>query len=269
MKSDEIWPNLAKIDIHNDMMLVTEILCYDTGRFDRRFDVGPARWNFWDLLWLHEGQLDLTWGEGNDRLRLRAPSGVLIPPGTDFRGHAVERSASTSIIHFEAPANQYGIQLVPEGDELHVQHLIQLSLDYSRRGEAMDRRKRLLTAILDCFANPAIQTQPSTTRLDRAWQEAADRLDRMRGVADVAVFSGQAESTFRAAHRKQFGSSAGRHLQQLRLSEAERYLATTGFGLAEIAGLVGYGHAETLSAVFKRSRGRTPGDFRRWCKRFA
>jgi len=253
----------------NDMALITNILRQETGQFSARFAIGPARWDFWDLLWLHKGQLELTLGAGNERLNLQGPSGVLIPPGTDFKGRAIEGNASASIVHFEAQLDQNCVQLVPEVDCMHVQNLIQLSLDYCRRSEKMDRRIRLLVSILDCFSESSEQGQQSSTRLDRAWREAILRLDQMRSVADVATIYGQAESTFRAAHRKQFGSSAGRHLQQLRLSETERYLATTGFGIAEIARLVGYAHAETLSAVFKRSRGKTPGEFRRWCQRFA
>ena len=253
----------------NDISQPTIILRQETGQFNARFAIGPARWDFWDLLWLHKGQLDMTVNQNNERLKLHAPSGILIPPGTNFMGRAVDETASASITHFESSSGGKNVQLVPENDRLHVQNLIQLSLDYARRREAMAKRLRLLMAILDCFSEMANQTPPSETRLDRAWREAANRLGQVRSVADVAVLSGQAESTFRATHRNQFGSSAGRHLQQLRLSEAERYLATTGLGLAEIAKLVGYAHAETLSAVFKRFRGRTPGNFRRWCKQFA
>lgn len=251
------------------MIPVTRILRQDSGRFDRRYAVGPVQWDFWDLLWLHEGRLNLTLGPGKAAEALDAPAGVLIPPGTHFQGGAADGEASASIVHFASDCDSDRYLLVPEPDRLHVQNMIQLSLDYARRGEPMGRRLRLLAAVLDCFSDPAAQSRHPKTRLDRAWHEAETKLGAVRTVADVAVFAGQAESTFRAAHRGQFGSSAGQHLKQLRLSEAERHLATTGLGLAEIAALVGYGHAETLSAAFKRSRGRTPGEFRRWCKRFA
>lgn len=255
--------------IQNDTIPVEAILRQETGRFDQRFGVGPARWDCWDLLWLHEGELQLIFVKDGTRLNLRAPSGILIPPDTEFSGSTAKGVASASVIHFDSPATSGEVLLVPENDRLHVQHLIQLSLDFARRGETLDRRRRLLDVILECFAQPRLESRQSKTRLDRAWREAEDRLGQVRSLADVAAFYGQAESTLRAAHRKQYGASAGRHLQQMRLSAAERYLATTGFGLEEIANLVGYGHAETLSAVFKRSRGRTPGKFRRWCKQFA
>ncbi len=251
------------------MTHLSNILRQESGQFSARFPIGPAQWEFWDLLWLHNGQIQLVIDQNDEILKLSGPSGVLIPPGTEFKGQAVAGPASASIIHFEGSPVQCGVQTVPERDRMHVQNLIQLSLDYCRRGETMERRLRLLASIVDCFSaskEPSIQ---AGTRLDRVWHEATDRLGKMRSVADVATISGQAESTFRASHRKQFGSSAGRYLQQIRLSETERYLATTGLGIAEIANLVGYAHAESLSAAFKRSRGCTPGEFRRWCRRFA
>ena len=251
------------------MIPVTEILRQETGHFDHRFKVGPAIWEFWDLLWLHEGRLSLTLGADAERLKLAAPAGVLIPPGTPFRGAAINGAARASITHFISPHPGEIVLMVPVRDRMYVTTLIQLSLDCALRGEPMDRRIRLLAAILDCFAAPPADADTQETRLDRAWRDATTKLAGVRGVADVAVFAGLAESSFRAAHRKQFGASAGKHLKSLRLAQAEGYLATTGFGLAEIARRVGYAHAETLAAAFKRSRGRTPGEYRRWCKRFA
>lgn len=246
-----------------------DILKQATGRFDRRFGVGPARWEHWDLLWLNEGRLRLYFGTAQEKLELTAPSGVLIPPGTEFHGSAIDGTASASVTHFQNGQRPGKVQIVLEVDRLHVQNLIRLSLEYARRGETTEKRQRLLDAILDCFVDPLAEAQSVVTQVDRAWREAIQRLERVRSLADVAAFAGQAESTFRAAHRGQYSASAGRHLKELRLTEAERYLGTTGLGLAEIAHKVGYGHAETLSSAFKRSRGRTPGEYRRWCQIFA
>ena len=86
----------------NDISQPTIILRQETGQFNARFAIGPARWDFWDLLWLHKGQLDMTVNQNNERLKLHAPSGILIPPGTNFMGRAVDETASASITHFES-----------------------------------------------------------------------------------------------------------------------------------------------------------------------
>jgi methylphosphotriester-DNA--protein-cysteine methyltransferase len=81
--------------------------------------------------------------------------------------------------------------------------------------------------------------------------------------------AGLSESGFRPAHRALRGTPAGATLTVLRLSTAERLLATTALSLAEIAAAVGYGHAATLSYAFRRSRRLSPGAWRRAQRPFA
>lgn len=245
------------------------ILRQDTGRFDRRFHVGPAQWDFFDLLWIHEGAVSLVIGDAKNRVDLTAPSGVLIFPGSAFEGRVQGEFANASITHFHREfVGQCEYQIPIEGDALHVQNLIGLSQAYARRGEAMEKQQRLLLAILDCFSGESQEVQ-GQNRLQDAWTEARQKLDQVRGIADVAAFASISQSTFRALHREQMKESAGKHLKNIRLTEAERLLATTGLGLREISRLVGYGYPESLSAAFSKSRGRTPGAYRKWCKRFA
>ncbi len=246
-----------------------QILRQDTGVFDRRFAVGPACWDFSDLLWIQEGAVRLTLGRGNAQVDLVAPGGILINPGTPFRGCVLGEFAKASILHFQPACADIREYAFPQtGDTLQIQNLINLSLQYADRGTAMDKRQRLLLVILDCFSGSAEQI-PRKSRLDRAWQEAREKLSAVRGISDVATFAGLSESAFRALHREQFQGSAGRHLRELRLREAERLLATTGLCLRDLAQMVGYGYPESLSAAFSKSRGQTPGAYRKWCHRFA
>ncbi len=246
-----------------------KILRQETGMFDRRFTVGPANWNFSDLLWIHEGAIRLTLGAANSSVDLTAPGGVLIYPGTAFRGKVLGEKAKASILHFQHLYRDEDEFTIPRPeDALHIQGLIRLSLHYARRNVAMDKRQRLLLVILDCFSGIAEDVSRSG-RVEMAWHEAHEKLDRVRGIADVAAFTGLSESAFRALHREKLKSSAGRYLQEMRLSEAERLLATTGLNLREVAQMVGYGYPESLSAAFSKSRGQTPGAYRKWCNRFA
>jgi AraC-like DNA-binding protein len=246
-----------------------QILRQETGIFDRRFAVGPACWDFSDLLWIHEGTVILTLGVNKNQVELTAPAGIMICPGTAFQGGVRGERAKASILHFQYAQSKIAEFAASQPDDaLHIQNLIRLSLRYARRGEDMARRQRLLLAILDCFSGSA-EDFPGENRVETAWHEAFDKLDRVRGIADVAAFAGLSESAFRALHREHFQDSAGRHLQELRLGEAERLLATTGLNLREVAQMVGYGYPESLSAAFSKSRGRSPGAYRKWCNRFA
>ena len=260
-----------------DQNMVSEILRQEPGRFDRRYAVGPARWPHFDLLWIHQGQVRLTVGTAAEAVDISAPGGILIYPDTPFEGSAVAGIAEASISHFTGKLHvpfgtgvdtKEGFVLPPAQDCLHIHNLIRLSLSYEKRGSAPNIRKRLLCSILDCFLAEE-ETVQTHNRLRQAWAISRQRLEHIRGLPDVSASIGLSESAFRALHRQALGTSAGKHLQHLRLQEAERLLSATGLTIAQISKSVGYAHAESFSAAFSRSRGNTPTAYRRWCKRFA
>jgi AraC-like DNA-binding protein len=257
-----------------------EIREHRLGRFDRRMPSGPARWDFHDLLWIHEGAVKLAVSDA-DPITLTAPNGILILPDTPFEGAAIGGYATASICHFDWPGAPEldmagpGHCLPRHGEALHIQAMLRLSLDLARRRDDADlpRRQRLLSAILDCFALPSSSASPEgevdDTRLALAWVQAEKALAKMRTLSDVAALMGVQESALRARHRRQHTTSAGGHLREMRLRKAEDLLTTTRFSMDEIARHVGYGHAETLIAAFHKSRGCTPGEFRHRSNPFA
>lgn len=250
------------------------------GRFDRRMPIGPARWPFHDLLWIHEGSVSLSVGDVTG-ITLHAPSGILILPLTAFSGTAIGGFATASICHFTwQDAHRHGLGgpgylLANPGDAMHVQAMLRLSLNlaHTKSEDDLHRRRRLLLAILDCFDHPATALDRADASrdsgLDMAWSQAAKSLGKMRTLSDVAALIDVHESALRARHRRQYNISAGSHLREMRLRRAEDLLATTRCSIGEIALLVGYGHAETFIAAFHRSRGCTPGQFRHRSNPFA
>lgn len=247
-------------------------------RINRRMPIGPARFPFHDILWVHEGRVRLNFPEQHQGLDLSAPAGVLILPGTLFAGRLVGVYATASICHFDCgptvPAALRGPgHLLPDaGERIHLQNLLRFAMHLARSPQPADleRRRHLLLTILDGFGgelHPASQTEE--TRLAMAWREAGLHLRRIRTLRDVADLLGISESTFRALHRRTLRTSAGEHLRQLRLARAEELLVTTGAPLDEIAAEVGYAHAASFVAAFRRRRGRTPGRFRQSSSPFA
>ncbi|WDR06188.1 helix-turn-helix transcriptional regulator [Devosia rhodophyticola] len=251
------------------------------GRFDRRLQIGPMEWPFHDLLWIHEGRARIGFEQLGKYLELAAPNGVLIMQGTRFEGRAIGAFATASICHFEVLAvdgyAQPGpsILLPHKGEELHLQNQIRLALQLARRPDKalLGRRQRLLRSILDGFdVSQDVEEVKDSDEEDRlllAWDLAARSLGKMRSLSDVAHTLGIRESALRSLHRKIWRTSAGEHLRELRLRKAEELLATTGYSLSEIAKAVGYGHPATLSAAFRKSRGKTPGQYRAWSNPFA
>ena len=239
------------------------------GRINRRMPIGPARWPFYDLFWIHEGRAQLRFPELAQSVDLAAPAGVLILPGTLFEGGTQAAFATASICHFEMPSGEGGpgFRLPRADEELHIQTMLRLAMTLARRDRPADvpRRVRLLQAILDGFA-PQIagEAMVEDDRLAVTWRQAGQNLARMRTLTDVAALLGIGKSAFRALHRKTWNTSAGEHLRDLRLTRAEELLVGTDLSLAEIARAVGYGHASTLSAAFRERRGKTPGEYRHW-----
>lgn len=244
------------------------------GRVNRRMPIGPVRWPFHDLFWLHEGTAHLSFPELESGLELAAPTGVLILPGTLFRGETSGAFATASICHFELSFYRGGAGwLLPRpGEALHIQNMLKLAMELARhnRPEDLPRRKRLLLSLLDGFA-PVTATASAGVdgRLASAWRQAGQNLHRIRTLSDVAALLGVSESTLRAMHRQTWHTSAGEHLREMRLRRAEELIVGTDKTLVEIAEAVGYRHAATLSAAFRDRRGKTPGEYRRWSNPFA
>ena len=244
------------------------------GRVNRRMPIGPVRWLHHDLFWIHEGGARLSFPEHDATLELVAPAGVLILPGTLFRGSTTRAFATASICHFELAGyrGEPGWLLPRAGEALHLQNMLKLAMELARqdRAEDLPRRKRLLLTMLDGFA-PVEATASTATdgRLATAWRQAGQNLHRMRTLSDVAALLGVAESTLRAMHRESWQTSAGEHLRELRLSRAEELIVSTDKTLVEIAEAVGYRHAATLSTAFRERRGKTPSEYRRWSNPFA
>jgi AraC-like DNA-binding protein len=262
-------------DIESDRLELGE---HRFGRVNRRMPIGPVRWAFHDLFWVHEGRVALSFPELGGGLELVAPAGVLILPGTLFQGATVGQFATASICHFSVPDDGVrslsGAYMSPNaGEELHLQGLVRLAMDLARRNRAdeLPRRRRLLLSLIDGFrfADTTAATNPEEDRLAVAWKQANQNLHRMRTLADVAAVLGISESALRALHRKAFGTSAGEHLRELRLTRAEELLVSTDKALSTIARDVGYGHASTLTAAFRQRRGKTPGEYRHWSNPFA
>ncbi len=244
------------------------------GRVNRRMPIGPVRWPHHDLFWIHEGGARLSFPEHDATIELAAPGGVLILPGTLFRGSTTGAFATASICHFELAGHrgEPGWLLPHPGEALHLQNILKLAMELARqdRPDDLPRRKRLLLTLLDGFAPVEITPTASTDgRLAAAWRQAGQNLHRMRTLSDVAALLGIAESTLRAMHRETLHTSAGEHLRELRLSRAEELIVSTDKTLVEIAEAVGYRHAATLSAAFRERRGKTPREYRRWSNPFA
>lgn len=245
------------------------IVRQSNGYFEPKARIGPAKWPHHDILWIHSGRIQLRI-QGFGWLDLGAPSGIWIPPDTVFDGMAGERRVSASITHFSRTSDpeHAPVRMAGGSQASALQGMIELSQAYSTERTPDRVRVRLLDAILDLFEH--IRAEPaSTDPVQRAWQLAADRLQAIRGLGDVAALAGLSESAFRRQHRARMNTSAGQHLIALRINAAKSLLVATNLPVHVIARRVGYGHPESCFHAFRRHVGQTPLAFRRNSAPFA
>jgi AraC-like DNA-binding protein len=81
-------------------------------------------------------------------------------------------------------------------------------------------------------------------------------------IADIARAAGLHPNYAMTLFRRQFGLSLSSYLTQYRISHAQRLLATTDAGMLQIALTAGFGSASRFYAVFKRTCGQSPGQYR-------
>lgn len=249
------------------MIQPKRILRQAFGRFDRRHSVGPAVWPHFDILWLHRGSIALE--IGGTGVMVNAPGGVLIAPNISFRGYATAELAVASICHFEASGRLPEPFLLSDGVSAPaIQAMLDLLVRYEDQKVPWPSQALLLSAILDAF-EAQMQDSELPAGLARTWDIAAEGLDRIRSLHDVADAAGLSESGFRALHRAHFSTSAGQHLLGLRMDSAAKRLATTGDKVADIAQAVGYASPESFSQSFRRYFGTSPRAYRRSAARFA
>ena len=90
-------------------------------------------------------------------------------------------------------------------------------------------------------------------------EHACDGID----VNDVAEFTSLSRRQLERRFRSQLNRSPHEEITAAQVAKVKQLLAETNMTLEQIAPHAGYTHKESLSAVFKREVGETPGEYRR------
>ena len=90
-------------------------------------------------------------------------------------------------------------------------------------------------------------------------EHACDGID----VNDVAEFTSLSRRQLERRFRNELNRTPHEEITTAQITKVKQLLRETEMTLEQIAPLAGYTHKESLSAVFKREVGETPGDYRR------
>ncbi|MFC4992232.1 helix-turn-helix transcriptional regulator [Rubritalea tangerina] len=254
-----------------------EFLLHSYGEFNKQSVMHPAVWPHFDLLFIHEGRLDLMI-TGKGRVSLGAGEGVLLFPQTAFSPFGRKSEARASVQHFSLGdgqglpepftilAGKTHASIVRKGPrnpqlEADIERALALAVaEPTPMTQLM--RESLLTLILGEFLratvpNPARET--STSGIVK-WAETQS-LDTL-SVEVLAAKSGLTPSGLRRRFLKDLKVTPQSYLLRLRLNEAARLLRETTLPLKEIATRLGYSSNVAFHNAFKKSRQQTPREYR-------
>lgn len=82
-------------------------------------------------------------------------------------------------------------------------------------------------------------------------------------VGDITQFSSLSRRQLERRFREELGHTPHEEITAVQVRRVKQLLIETSMTLEQIAPLAGYRHKESLSAVFKRETGETPGEYRR------
>lgn len=251
------------------------------GVFDRTRRIGPAKWDRFDLIWLHEGKIELTLLQRHS-VTITKGSGILLYPQTHFVGRSVSRSARASVQHFNLSDDASNIPVpfgrllgkhegfetfsrAPKGLEIDIERSMDLA-DQRQTKLVHDMRVALLAIILGGLSGSEGAREDDdeyTAAFEKLFDHFDRNLQRAISLEEMAEQVGMSTSHFRATFRKRFGLSPGRYLTDLRMRRACELLRETALPIKTIAQRVGFDELPNFYRAFRQMYKQTPATFRR------
>lgn len=249
------------------------------GTLTTRRPIPPCRWDRFDLLCVHGGQLQLRF-DNHTPPGLGPGTGVLIYPYTRFEGKPLTPRCRISVQHFAIEDSAEGlpgvfqrlvnrrsgyesVQLRPHsrvrGD---IKRALSLAFDPQTQ-TVREMRVAWLTVILgqlETIEPHALPAQPQAWDALDAWlrQHATEPLTVEAMAQQLDLSPGHFSHRFRTV----FGVTPGRYVQRLRLQEAQRLLRETTLPIKTIAHKLHYTELANFYRAFRKAVGVTPARYR-------
>ncbi len=254
----------------------------DYGEFNETQKIGPAKWPHFDLIFIHQGQVQIKLLESDD-ISLHAGQAVLIYPDTPFEGYSVTPVSRASVHHFSIspgernpPAAMKSFAKMRQGFETFLcQPAASVERDITRitllayeppSPLIQDMQASVMRLILAQLSIANSEKYPASFRETKfqplmAW--LSENLDKNITMEDMAAQTGFSASHFRAIFRTEVGTSPGNYFLNMRMNEAARLLRETLLPIKEIARRVGYDELPHFYRAFKSLCNKTPKIYRR------
>jgi AraC-like DNA-binding protein len=251
------------------------------GQFDKNHLIGPSILPHFDILYIHQGQVEL---ETDDRpcFQMKAGESILVYPQTRFEGEALSPLALASIQHFDFQREKTLSHALPSWHDKKGQTELfqnskdtQIEKDVNRAIElsrfegsqsSQETREALLFLILSQLRNTRVSHSTMTAEQQALEQSRSWALDNLKDSITVEKMAAKAElssSHFRACFKKHFDESAGRFLLRNRIYRARELLRETRMPIKEISQETGYANVIPFHQAFHKHTGQTPAQYRK------
>lgn len=249
------------------------------GNIDRTFQLGPALWQHFDLIYVHTGQIKIQ--IKNSQNPISAGQAILIYPQTEFVGDCISQAAKISVHHFSldnADNNDSVFEkIINKCNDFKIYHSSKkefIDCDIERIVGLANKPDSLLNTQTRSWLMLLILTQLDITDSKNSKNDEIapefkklndwlkENFNKNISLENMAKIVGLSTSHFRALFKKQFGISPGNYLLNIRMSEAARMLRETVIPIKQIAKLTGYSDIIHFYHLFKSTYGTTPKEYR-------
>lgn len=237
-----------------------------------------SAWPHFDLLFVHEGHLDMQ-VEKRGQLTLTAGEGILLFPNTPFSPYGNRSEARASVQHFSlvehsglpAPLDVLASQETgsltrtgPRNPQLEADIARSMELAVAENTPMLHlMREALLTLILGEFLQTTLPDPTRNRDTTALIQWVKQQPVRNLTVSKMARAANVTPSGLRRRFVNELKMSPQQFLLNLRMNESARLLRETTVPIKQIALRVGYGSATAFHNAFLKARSETPGGYRK------
>lgn len=254
---------------------------YNTfGVFNDRLKIGPARWEHFDLIFVHDGHI-VIWPDDGKRLELKTGQSVLLYPQTEFCGYTMADCTRVSVHHFSILKNKAlpedigkligrknGYESFLNIPDRQVERDIERIVNIRQSGELTYLDDEMMSSVMLLVllgvhhANGNLHHNRSEM-FDKLMSFMEENLDRNISLDEMAAICQLSTSHFRAIFKKHFKQSPGVFFRNLRMNAVAKQLRETMIPIKEISHQGGFDVLSNFYRAFRAAYDMSPAEYRR------
>lgn len=251
------------------------------GRFSHQQIIGPVTWSFFDLLVVHQGQIEINIAH-NAHYKLTRGEALLIYPNSPFSGKVLSETSLASVQHFSLSSFEHDFSLpylapyetCSNGAKHYVLDNetiadIERGLSYNQTllpeayVEAMQvNLLHLVLAQLTYKKHAARSSTKYKEQFNQLLDSYIKKPEQSLKIEDMAAQINLSPSHFRAEFFKFYGQPPQRYLLAIKMKAACQLLEKNQLPIKTISASLGYEDISCFYRHFKKLMATTPALYR-------